>query len=171
MIRIILTAFVISTFFGCAQSDKKVNLEKIIFHTSMCFGTCPTYHLQVDNNKNVKLYAEQVYKNPRDISSYENDTEKMGYFVGKISDTTFNKLTNELSEIGLDTLKFDDVNCCDGSLITIIVYYNGKRKFLKSMFPPEKSNTLISTLYDICKPSNLTKTTGKFIIENENASR
>lgn len=171
MKRIIIITSIISILFGCGQSDKNVKLDKIIFHTSMCFGTCPTYHLQVDNNREIKLYAEQVYKNPQDFGSFETDTTKTGYFVGIVADTTFRKLTNELSNIGLDTLEFDGASCCDGSLITIIIYYNGKRKFLKSMFPPDKANKLIGTLYDICETSKLTRTTEKFKIEDEKASR
>jgi hypothetical protein len=159
-------AFVITTILGCGHTDKKIKLDKIIFHTSRCFGFCPTYHLQVDDKKEVKLYSEQVYKN----RSIETDKTKTGYFVGVLSDTTFNKLTNELSVIGLDTLEFDGSSCCDGSEITIIVYYNGKRKFLKAMFPPDKADKLIGILYDICETSNLTRVTQKFDIENEKAS-
>lgn len=104
MKRIIIITSIISTLFGCGQSDKNVKLDKIIFHTSMCFGTCPTYHLQVDNNREVKLYAEQVYKN----GSYETDTTKTGYFVGIVADTTFRKLTNELGVRGFPTIFFTD---------------------------------------------------------------
>ncbi len=171
MKRIIVVTSISLILFGCGQSDKNVKLDKIIFHTSMCFGTCPTFHLQVDNNREVKLYAEEVYKNPNEFSSFEIDTTKTGYFIGIVADTIFRKLTNELNDLGLDTLEFDGASCCDGSLITIIVYYNGKRKFLKSMFPPYKAHKLIGTLYDICETSKLTRTTEKFNIEDENASR
>lgn len=170
-LKALILVFVVLILLGCRQSEKQLKLEKIIFHTSMCFGTCPTYHLQVDNNKKVKLYAEKVYKKPIDFGSYDTDTTKSGYFIGEVSDTNFDKLTNQLNVIGLDTLKFDGQDCCDGSLITIIVYYNGKRKYLKSMFPPDKANELISTLFEICETSVLTRTTSKFNIEDEKASR
>lgn len=171
MTRIIIIAFAITTLLGCEHLDKKVKLEKIIFHTSMCLGTCPSFHLQVDNKKEVKLYAEQVYKNPQDSGSYGTDTTKTGYFLGILSDTTFNKLTNELCAIDLESLEFDGANCCDGSLITIIVYYNGRKKLLKSMFPPEKADKLIGILYDICEKSTLRRSSQKFEIENEKANR
>src|SRR3954468_3289522 len=92
---------------SCKQQRKTVDFEKIVFHTSQCFGTCPTYHLQIDKYQRVKLYAEQVFKKPGDIASYEDDKAKMGYFIGKASDSSFRKLTGELNKVGLDTLEFD----------------------------------------------------------------
>ena len=161
--------------YGCGQTDnkqtgKKHSFEKVIFHTTSCFGTCPTYHLQVDPNKQIKLFAESVYKNDKGFS-FEQDTAKIGYFKGIADDSTFAILDKELKNIGLDTLEFDGASCCDGSLITIIVYYDGKRKFLKSMFPPDKANKLIGTLYGICDKSILKRATQEFDIENEKASR
>lgn len=160
---------------GCGQMDnkqkeKKHSFEKIIFHTTGCFGTCPTYHLQLDSNKQIKLFAETVYKDDKDFP-FEKDTVKTGYFNGVADDSTFTLLDTEIKNIGLDTLEFDGVSCCDGSLVTIIVYYDGKRKFLKSMFPPDRARKLIGILYDICEKSILTRTTQKFEIENEKASR
>lgn len=147
----------------CNQGSK-LKLEKIIFHTSECFGVCPTYHLEVDGDKSLKLYAERVYKKDKGFSM-ETDTARTGYFTGSVQDTTFQKLMNELETIGLDSLEFDGRSCCDGSLKTIIVYYNGKRKFLRSMFPPDKADQLIAILYEISETSPLQRTGEKFEIE------
>jgi len=84
-----------------------------------------------------------------------------------INHTTFAILDKELRTIGLDRLEFDGTSCCDGSLITIIVYYEGKRKFLQSMFLQDKANKLIAILYDICEKSTLIRTTQIFDIEND----
>lgn len=175
MVKTFYFLTILTLALGCGQTDKKQkekthSFEKIIFHTTGCFGTCPTYHLQLDSNKKIKLFAERVYKNDKDFS-FDLDTAKTGYFNGVASDSTFTLLDNELKSIGLDTLEFDGASCCDGSLITIIVYYDGKRKYLKSMFPPDKASKLIGILYDICEKSTLTRTTQKFEIENEKASR
>ena len=148
--------------FGCRSGKPK--LEKIIFHTSLCFGECSVYHLEVKNNKAVRLYAETVFKNTGKFN-YQNDIDKEGYFVGKATDANFRRLDSIIQNIGIDTLKFNDLNCCDGVLYTIIVYYDGKKKILKSMFPPEKANDLISTLYSICKESNVMRTDDGFEIE------
>jgi hypothetical protein len=175
MAKVFYILTILMLFFGCGQTDKKQtekrhSFEKIIFHTTGCLGTCPTYHLQLDANKQIKLFAETVYKNDQDFS-IEEDAVKTGYFKGVANDSTFALLDNELKNIGLDTLEFDSASYFDVSLKTIIVYYDGKRKFLKSMFPPDKANKLIGILYDICEKSILTRTTRKFDIENEKASR
>ena len=158
---IIILIIVTLLGFSCKRPNP-IKLEKIIFHTSFCFGTCPTYHLQIDSNKQVKLFAEEVYQGK---SLFLRDSTKMGYFIGEIPDTTFIKLAEELQSIGIDTLKFDGVNCCDGSVKTIIVYYNGKRKYLKSMFPPKIAENLIDRLNNICRNYNFKRTTEKFKIE------
>lgn len=159
---------IISTLFGCGQTDKTVKLEKIIFHASSCFGTCPIYHLQLNRDKSFKLYAEEVYKDDAEQFTMNFDTSKTGYFTGQASDTTFNNLTTELKNIGLDTINFSGPMYTDGPEITLIVYYNEKRQFLRSSHPTIKTDKLISILYQICETSKLTRTTEEFIIENEN---
>ena len=156
--------------FSIAQIGKDINFEKIIFHTTGCYGFCPVYHLEIDNKKNAKLFSEMVYK-PSSKHSYREDTSKTGYFKGLIADTTFKHLLNEIQKIGIDSLTFDGANCCDAPIRTIIIYYNNKRKYLRSMFPPDKARNLISLLYRICDINDFIKINGKFEIELEKASR
>ena len=94
-----------------------------------------------------------------------DDIDKEGYFVGNATDSNFRRLDSIIQNIGIDTLKFNNLTCCDGVLYTIIVYYDGEKKILKSMFPPEKANDLISTLYSICKEGNVIRTDDRFEIE------
>ena len=141
--------------------DKDISFEKIIFHTSYCFGTCSTYHLEITSNRKTKLHAEQVYKK----RSSETDKDKIGYFKGQINEKKYAKLINSLQTCNLNTLEFDGQLCCDGSVITIIVYFNRQRKYLKSMFPPVLANNLIEALYDICSEHELQRTDEKFVIE------
>lgn len=141
--------------------DKSIKLDKIIFHTTFCYGWCPTYHLQIDSNKQVKLFAEEVFKN----CNLEKDTSEMGYYTGYISDSTYNKLVENIQTCNLQTIEFADRLGMDGSIQTIIIYYNGKRKYMQSMFPPTIADNLIDFLYNICKNNSFNKTTEKFIIE------
>jgi hypothetical protein len=145
---------------GCGKS-KQPAFDRIVFHTSMCFGSCPVYHLELNKDKKIKLFAESVSKGGWGSGW---DTAKMGYFSGFASDTSFNQLSAIIKTIGIDTLTFKPIICCDGSLFTIIVYRDGKRRYLHSMFPPAKAYPLIGTLYEICKKSNL-KRTSPFKIE------
>jgi hypothetical protein len=145
--------------------DDLIDFEKVIFHTSRCFGTCPIYHLQIDNKRQVKLFAEEVFSNTNEIFAYNDDTAKMGHFEGILSENTYTELVNELKTCNIDSLNFDGSMCCDGTIITIIIYYNGERKYLKSMFPPIMANSLISCLYNICRNTPLARTKSKFKIE------
>jgi hypothetical protein len=165
--RLITLIFFIFAFGGCRHYEK-VKLDKIIFHTSRCFGSCPAYHSQIDSNKTLLLHAEYV-DNTLDIQTDLNnsDSSKMGYFTGQVNDRFYTELVNELENVGLDDLQFDGADCCDGSTKTIIVYYNGKRKFLKSMFPPKEANKLISILRNICESTNTQRTDKTFQIEDK----
>lgn len=148
---------------SCKRNEQKFSLEKIIFHSSMCFGTCPSYHLEIKRNRDTRLHSETVFKQGYD---YQEDKEKIGYFIGSIDSNYFKNIENLIKKIGIDTIKFDNVTCCDGSVKKIIVYYNGKRKVLESMLPPKESKELIELLYFICENNQLRKTDKKFKIEN-----
>jgi hypothetical protein len=81
------------------------------------------------------------------------------------TDTAYKRLDSILQNIGLDTLKFKDITCCDGIVSTIIVYYDGKRKISRSVSPPEEANDLITTLYDICTDSSVKPSGKDFVLE------
>jgi hypothetical protein len=163
-------ALIILLSLSCKHGTPKDKFEKIIFHSSTCFGTCGVYHLEVDSDKTIKLFAETVYLKSDSIS-YELDTTRMGRFIGKLSDSVFLKLINEMERIDVDTIQFDDIQCCDAPIKTIIAYYNGKRNFQKSMLPQEKADQLIDLLYQLCDGKNLIKTKHSFKIEEEEKLR
>jgi hypothetical protein len=160
----------LTLLFGCASSKSKTPdtstapapFEKIIFHTGRCFGTCPVYHLEVDGNKNVKLHKEAVFSR-----GMQTDSSKIGYFKGTADEEAFKSLVHEIQTIGIDTVNFGNARCCDGSMITIIVYRDGKRRFMESMFPPQRTRNLVAALYAICENSQLEKTEEKFVIESD----
>lgn len=165
--RLIILGFSILMFGGCRQYEK-VKLDKIIFHTTRCLGLCPAYHSQIDRNKTLLLHSEYVDNTPGINTDLNNpDTSRIGYFTGQVSDRQYTELVNELENIGLDDLQFDGVDCCDASTKTIIVYYNGKRKFLKSMFPPREADKLISLLRSICESTKTQRTDKIFQVEDK----
>ena len=99
------------------------------------------------------------------ITGFKTDTASEGYFTGKVSDTTFEKLITAIQTCNLRTLKMNNVLCCDGSIVTIIIYFNGQKEYFKTMFPPTIANELIGTLYNICEHALLVKAINKFEIE------
>ena len=143
---------IISLFVFCAQLGKAQIFEKITFQTSYCFGTCPVYHLELSAEKTFKLHAETVFL--ENSQTRELDSSKMGYFTGKIDQKMYNKFITAFQQSDMCNLTFDGVKCCDGSLITMIVNYDGIQKELVSMFPPQCAQALIQVLYEICRTSS-----------------
>lgn len=72
-------------------ADKTLEFEKLIFHTTYCHGSCPTYHLEIDSNKNVRLFSQEVLKKYLVL-----DTSKMGFFIGNISSLQYAELVKKL---------------------------------------------------------------------------
>jgi len=143
------------------NTDKSIHFEKIIYHTTSCFGSCPTIDLEIDNKRNIYIDG-QFYK---DDSMFENDTIKSGQFIGKLNDALYNELVTIIQTSNIKTLTFPERDGADAPVTTLIIYYNGKRKYLKSMFPPTIASKLIQYLYQINEKANLIRTTEKRILE------
>lgn len=164
LILLLLIALLVS----CKSAQNNgFKFEKIAFHSSMCFGFCPSYHMEVRSDKTVLLQGDSI----RMKRMANVDNSKVGYFTGKVDDALYEKMIRELQTIGLDTVKFNGPMCCDGSVKTLIVYYNGKRKYLRAMFPPDYAHDLMSTMSDIYSKSQFTPTDQKFVIEFDSIRR
>ncbi|THU30749.1 hypothetical protein FAM09_29555 [Niastella caeni] len=141
--------------------DSALELEWITFHTTGCFGTCNTYHLQVDRTGTYKLHKAVVYNQETDLK----DSTAAGYFTGKLPDSLFQPLLFALRTINLRNLKMNSHFCCDAPLLTIIPHFNGQSRYFKTMFYPRMSTRLVIALYNICRYSNGKRTNEKFTLE------
>jgi len=166
MKKILLLSLVVCMVLSC-KSTHDFKFEKLTYHTSACFGRCPTYHMEISADKKIRLHSETAF-HKRDASP---DASAVGYFTGTVNDTTFNKLLLQLRTVGLDTVKFGGPDCCDGPVKTIIIYYNGKRKYLHAMFPPDHALPLIATLNGIYSTSKFVKSAQPFEIERDSIPR
>ncbi len=108
---------------SCASKKNDNEFEKIIFHTSECFGTCPEYHLEINQKKEVKLYVEKAYEK-RKI-----DTLKMGYYKGKLDDKTYIEFIDLIKKIDLEKSGIiepkrepNTIILSEGSQLSIILY-------------------------------------------------
>lgn len=121
--------------------DKKLVFEKLIYHSSRCYGTCPQIDLEIDSNLNIALKRE--FWKRKGV----RDKRMSGSFKGKIKSGVYNNLVAHLIACDYINLKFPPILCCDAVITTIIVYANGKRTILESMTPPENAQKLISFLF------------------------
>jgi hypothetical protein len=163
-IKIVLVVLFVWIAASCKQ-QKKINFDKIVFHSSFCYGECPVYHLEVTGSKNAKLFAETVFS--AGAEEYKEDKAKMGYFTGKVNDSSFNKLNGLMQSIGIDTLNFGNRNGFDAPVYTVIVYNDVQRQYFKAMFPTPKAEKLISVLLEICEKNKFKRTKNQLEIESD----
>ena len=163
MFYLIIISFILNS---CASKKNNNGFEKIIFHTSKCFGTCPEYHLEINKNKEVKLYVEKAYEK-RKI-----DTLKMGYYKGKLDDKTYMEFIDLIKKIDLEKSGIiepkrepNTIILSEGSQLSIILYIKKQRKPMMYIYPAGHWEKLMSFVYKIGKSESLTKTTEKLEIE------
>ena len=113
---IIFAFFIVS----CASKKNEGKFEKIIFHTSKCFGTCPEYHLELNQKKEIKLYVEKAYqkrkidtvivndgKIPKEfILKYHREEEKDPVVIDK----------DEINKLNVNVIKDDFIKLRDKGL-------------------------------------------------------
>jgi hypothetical protein len=145
---------------GNAKPANDFKLSKLVYHLSRCNGTCPSMDLEIDSNKTVYVNRE-YYKTKSDI-----DSSSSGRFKGTLTQEQDIKLMEILKKSNLDSLEFAPVGITDVPETTIIVYYNGKRKYLKSARPPLVANDLITLLKSIGGDKGLERTNEVKELEN-----
>lgn len=140
--------------------DDNFKFEKIIFHASYCFGDCPEINLEINANREIKI-SSTYFK-----TELSEDDKRSGNFTGKLDFETFEELKKLIIQSKVITLDLNNkMLCCDGAVKTIIIYYNGKRKFVKEMFVPAILEKLITFLYKIDTKVKLKRSSAVFKFE------
>ena len=145
-------------------NDKTFMFDKLVFHTSSCFGSCPIINLEIASDRNIKINRSYI----KDRTESSKDFEKSENFIGKIPEIEFKKLIELIIKSKITTLKDTKDNnmfCCDGAIKTIIVYHNGKRNYFKAMFEPKMVSELIKFLYQIGGKTEMEKASKEFKFE------
>jgi len=145
---------------GTAKTANGLKLSKLVYHLSRCNGSCPSIDLEIDSNKTIYVNRE-FYKTKSEL-----DSANSGRFKGSLTQEQNTKLVEVLKKSNLDSLEFVPVGIADVPETTIIVYYNGKRKYLKSARPPAVANDLITLLKAIGNDKALERTTEIKELEN-----
>jgi len=143
--------------------DKDINLEKIIFHSTGCFGSCPILDIEIDSNKQI-LYETIVFK---ERGNPKIDSLLTGDFKGNLRDSNYAQLNSILQNCDLKDFSYQDDEYPDGSSREIIVYYNGKKEKFRSMEIPPMLDDLIDYFYRLNKMADLKRTTEDFKIEDD----
>ena len=168
---------------SCSTFQDQFQFEKLTLHINgkSCEGHCSSFQLQIDKNKQLLYYGEEVYKlvdslelvyDPIDssIKKYSrsiyalHDSSRMGYFHGKISDSLYNKMVTRLEILGLDSLRTKGKECCDGVHKKLRVFYNNKQKYWETTFPSDSLQELFNILKEVALKSNLKRSNKTFEI-------
>lgn len=158
-VSLILIALITITVSCKTQQGSKSNLtnsiaqeikfEKIIYHSSLCFGSCPVIDLQIDSNKNILLRREVV------SFKRNNETPSLKKYNGFLTQPEYDSVLTLLKKADYKNLQFEDVQCCDGVITTLIIYSGGDKKYLKSMMPSQQSQELINYLHKLGMKTDL----------------
>lgn len=103
------------------------DIEKIEYQTSMCFGTCPKFHLDIADNRKAIFNAENYNRETRESK------EIQGKFETTINVKEYHQLVDLLNYINFPNLKDNyAVSWTDDQSCTLrITYNNGKTKEIK----------------------------------------
>lgn len=162
IVLFIVITFVVQACCVCNKmnSVEMMEFDRIIFHSSTCFGSCPQLSIEVNRDGSTKLKRQFFTDKVEPING------RSGEFKGHISKTSLDELMLELSHSNYETLSFPNVDCCDAPIITIIIYAKGKRVYLHSMLPSKEAADLIKYLTQLATDVELPKATEKLEFEN-----
>jgi hypothetical protein len=138
--------------------DSSFKFEQITYHVSDCEGDCQAKHLRINAKGDVFLLRETA-----DI--FKKKPLKSGSFYAKLSTPELENLVRILKSSNLQSINSDNVDCCDFQTITLIVYFNGQKKYYKSTNPPPAMNSLINKLNEISENSIFLESHKKYIFE------
>lgn len=128
--------------------DKNIQWDRIIYHSSRCYGMCPDFSIEIDKAGVIKLTNR---------GSGENGVNLNDNYIGKLTDTQMERLQRILSLSQLNTVKWAPRLCCDAPKSTIIIFFNQKCVRLHSMWTPVVSWDLVRFLSSQFKNSSLQK--------------
>ena len=113
-----------------------IRLEKIVFSSTNCYGSCPAMSLEIDNNKQMKF-----------IGSFH--AIKKGPHTAALSEEQYNELLKLLAISNLNKLENAGRFNIDLPTFGVEVHYNHKIRYFQTSFPPLIAFKLVRYLYDL----------------------
>lgn len=110
-----------------SSTNMKYDIERIEYFTSVCFGTCPQFKIEIDKNR------EAVYEAIRfNFSEEFGAPSPEGTFKGEISKNDFDLILKKLNEMDFPALQDNyRVNYTDVQTANLkIIYDGGKEKII-----------------------------------------
>ena len=101
------------------SKPKSYSIEKIEYQTTMCYGSCPKFHISILRDKSSIFIAEAYNR------EFRNNKEIEGEFNTTLSDNSFSEIINLLNYIDFPNLKDNyAVGWTDDQTCTLTIRYN-----------------------------------------------
>jgi hypothetical protein len=103
-----------TTFLKVRQKNNIVP-SKISFFTSRCYGTCPSFFLEIDSSGYVKFYGHDY-------------TDVHGGAKGRITSRDYEIILSKIHNVLIDSIKTEyEAGYTDSQTCLIVIDYNNKR--------------------------------------------
>ncbi len=119
-----------------------IRFEKLLFHSTRCYGMCPVLTLMLDSSKQVEFIGKQ-------------NAVKQGFYTAKLSKKLYHELLQILSISELDKLINTEQAYIDAPAHAMEIYYNGKMKYIRATDFPIMGQLLLEYLNAIPKKLEL----------------
>ena len=115
--------------------DTTIIFEKMTYHATPAWFS-PTVSLKLDNHKNLSLdITNDFYKYNGNLAT--------GHYTGVLDDSTYNQFIAKLQNSSIRSLRFGNMVVKDSPEITLDIYFNGSRKYLRSTDVPRSASELL----------------------------
>lgn len=141
--------------------DTTIVFQKIVFHTTGCYGACPIIDLEI--NKEKEIYLNGTFF--RDFSMFDIDSTLSGQFKGIIDESLANRLTFLLQTCNLKTLKVNQNLEPEMAVISMIIYFNDEKRAFKFNTTPAILAELVDFLTQINQETRLVRTNKRRVLE------
>lgn len=154
-LKLIVTLTIFILFFGC---DKKVQrrqneINRIVFATGGCPGTCPVQAIDIDSKLTVKYHGIQY-------------TDTIGFYVGQYTNDLWDTLNLKFESINYRHLDSMYQHSADDQSTEIYIYYNDnqvKHVYGQELSLPDSVMTVYKWLMTSIKQTKLTQTKDSLI--------
>lgn len=116
-IKLTMTIIILVALFGCSPNKKSYQqnvINRIVFATGGCFGTCPIQVIDIDSSLTFKYHGVEY-------------TNNLGFYNGKITNGLWDTLNLKLESIKYRQLRASYDHSVDDLSTELYIFYDGNK--------------------------------------------
>lgn len=106
---------------------RKSEINKVEIAAGLCFGDCQPVIINIDSSLKYNFYGD---KSP--FKSSDSNNRLYGYYTGKIRQSLWDSITNELDKVHYKELDTSYQNSIDDQSLEIFIHHGNKVKHIKA---------------------------------------